>query len=187
MRISGVHGCKLREGGLTQSLSRCTTNSLMRNGGRVHPERMKPLCRRANLVWVRGAGLSARTGWGFVVTRLRWKRTELGARGRECRCRGYRWGGCGISPGPIEKMPMLQSTGSKLAAVDVFDLGFSCCHATDPRGGGMACAPPCHKIERNDVFTRMSEDGKPAGMWVLMMTITHGKRVAEFLMPRDAV
>ena len=129
-------GCNICvTGDMTQSLSRCTQNSSFMEEWRKgwHPERMKPAAsaRKILVVGAGPTGLSAahRLGLRGYEVALSETSTELGGRvARECRLPGLSaWGRVrDYRQGQIEKMPNVAIyRESKLAADDVFDLGFS--------------------------------------------------------------
>ncbi|HUQ37961.1 MAG TPA: NAD(P)-binding protein [Aestuariivirga sp.] len=129
-------GCNICvTGDMTQSLSRCTQNSSFMEEWRKgwHPERMKPAAsaRRILVVGAGPTGLSAahRLGLRGYEVALAETSTELGGRvARECRLPGLSaWGRVrDYRQGQIEKMANVAIyRESKLAADDVFDLGFS--------------------------------------------------------------
>jgi dimethylamine/trimethylamine dehydrogenase len=129
-------GCNICvTGDMTQSLSRCTQNSSFMEEWRKgwHPERMKPAtsARRILVVGAGPTGLSAahRLGLRGYEVALSETSTELGGRvAKECRLPGLSaWGRVrDYRQGQIEKMPNVAIyRESKLAAADVFDLGFS--------------------------------------------------------------
>lgn len=129
-------GCNICvTGDMTQSLSRCTQNSSFMEEWRKgwHPERMKPAAsaRKILVVGAGPTGLSAahRLGLRGYEVALSDTSTELGGRvARECRLPGLSaWGRVrDYRQGQIEKMPNVAIyRESKLAADDVFDLGFS--------------------------------------------------------------
>lgn len=129
-------GCNICvTGDMTQSLSRCTQNSSFMEEWRKgwHPERMKPAAsaRKILVVGAGPTGLSAahRLGLRGYEVALSETSTELGGRvARECRLPGLSaWGRVrDYRQGQIEKMPNVSIyRESKLAADDVFELGFS--------------------------------------------------------------
>jgi len=129
-------GCNICvTGDMTQSLSRCTQNSSFMEEWRKgwHPERMKPAAsaRKILVVGAGPTGLSAahRLGLRGYEVALSETSTELGGRvARECRLPGLSaWGRVrDYRQGQIEKMANVAVyRESKLAADDVFDLGFS--------------------------------------------------------------
>ena len=129
-------GCNICvTGDMTQSLSRCTQNSSFMEEWRKgwHPERMKPAAsaRKILVVGAGPTGLSAahRLGLRGYEVALSESNTELGGRvAKECRMPGLSaWGRVrDYRQGQIEKMPNVAIyRESKLAAEDVFDLGFS--------------------------------------------------------------
>lgn len=129
-------GCNICvTGDMTQSLSRCTQNSSFMEEWRKgwHPERMKPAAsaRKILVVGAGPTGLSAahRLGLRGYEVALSETSTELGGRvAKECRLPGLSaWGRVrDYRQGQIEKMPNVAIyRESKLAANDVFDLGFS--------------------------------------------------------------
>ena len=129
-------GCNICvTGDMTQSLSRCTQNSSFMEEWRKgwHPERMKTAvsARKILVVGAGPTGLSAahRLGLRGYEVALSETNTVLGGRvARECRLPGLSaWGRVrDYRQGQIEKMPNVAIyRESKLAADDVFDLGFS--------------------------------------------------------------
>ena len=129
-------GCNICvTGDMTQSLSRCTQNSSFMEEWRKgwHPERMKPAAsaRKILVVGAGPTGLSAahRLGLRGYEVALSETSKELGGRvARECRLPGLSaWGRVrDYRQGQIEKMANVAVyRESKLAADDVFDLGFS--------------------------------------------------------------
>jgi dimethylamine/trimethylamine dehydrogenase len=129
-------GCNMCvTGDMTQSLSRCTQNSSFMEEWRKgwHPERIKPAASAARLLVVGAgpAGLSAahKLGLRGYEVALAEAGTELGGRvARECRLPGLSaWGRVrDYRQGQIQKMTNVNVyLDSRLAAVDVFDMGFT--------------------------------------------------------------
>jgi dimethylamine/trimethylamine dehydrogenase len=129
-------GCNMCvTGDMTQSLSRCTQNSSFMEEWRKgwHPERIKPAATAARILVV-GAGptgLSAahKLGLRGYEVALAEAGTELGGRvARECRLPGLNaWGRVrDYRQGQIQKMANVNVyLDSRLAASDVFDMGFT--------------------------------------------------------------